>query len=247
MCDRFEHCLVATPTLPSFPTEDRRIRPDDLCDFTGERPFEPIEALGSQRLGAKSLRQPTKPWFDTHSPGTHTKVAVWSGDQWSADWVEGPSLCKHNGFWYLFLTCGNMNADYTIRMGRSISPTGPYFDKDGVGLLEYDSGESRHGNSILLGDEGEYLVPGHPHLWNENSTYYMGYDYRPNSTNEPDIMGIRRLYWVNDWPTIWTPITVTFNANDHLDAVGQTLGISMRNSGSGSTAAFDHVTLTVTH
>ena len=77
------------------------------------------------------------------------------------------------------------------------------------------------------------------------SSSYMGYDYRPNSTKELDIMGIRRLYWVNDWPTIWTPITVTFNADDHPDAIGQTLGISLRNTASGSTAAFDYVTLTV--
>jgi len=189
------------------------------------------------------IDHPAEPWFDTHPPGTHTKVDVWGGDQWSQDWVEGASLYKHNGYWYLFLTCGNMNANYTIRMGRGTSPTGPFYDKDGVGLMEYDSGEKRYGNSILLGDEGEYLVPGHPHLWQENGTYYMGYDYRPNSTTEPDIMGIRRLYWINDWPTIWTPITVTFNADDHPDAIGQELGISLRNTGSGSIAAFDYVSL----
>ncbi|GAG36651.1 unnamed protein product, partial [marine sediment metagenome] len=56
-------------------------------------------------------------------------------------------------------------------------------------------------------------------------------------------MGIRRLYWVNDWPTIWTPITVTFNADDYPSSIGQTLGISLRNTGSGSNAAFDHVSL----
>jgi hypothetical protein len=57
-------------------------------------------------------------------------------------------------------------------------------------------------------------------------------------------MGIRKLYWVNDWPTIWTPITVTFNADDYPGSIGQTLGISLRNTGSGSNAAFDHVSLT---
>lgn len=193
------------------------------------------------------IDHPSDSEFDTHPPGTHTEVALWSGDEWTGrnTWMEGPALYKHNGYWYMFTTCGDMNANYTIRMGRGSSPTGPFYDKDGVGLTEFDSDEDRYGNSILLGDEGEFLVPGHPHLWEENGTYYMGYDYRPNSTTEPDIMGIRHLYWVNDWPTIWTPITVTLNADDHPDAIGQTLGISLRNTGSGSIAAFDYVTLTV--
>lgn len=60
------------------------------------------------------------------------------------------------------------------------------------------------------------------------------------------MFGIRKLYWVNDWPTIWTPITVTFNADDYPAAIGQTLGISLRNTGSGSNAAFDYVSLEYT-
>ena len=52
--------------------------------------------------------------------------------------------------------------------------------------------------------------------------------------------------FVTDWPTIWTPITLTFNADDHPAAIGEQLGISLRNTGSGSNAAFDHVSLTYT-
>lgn len=44
--------------------------------------------------------------------------------------------------------------------------------------------------------------------------FYVGYDYRnrkvPGGAPEPrDIMGIRKMYFVNDWPTIWVPITVS--------------------------------------
>jgi len=191
------------------------------------------------------IDHPPDPEFDTHPSWYHTAVVLWSGDEWTGTntWMEGPSLYKHGGYWYMFSTCGNMDINYSIRMGRGTSPTGPFYDKDGVGMTEYDSGEDEYGNSFLVGDEGEFLVPGHPHLWEENGIFYMGYDYRPNSTSEPDIMGIRRLYWVNDWPTIWTPITVTFNADDYPAAIGQTLGISLRNTGSGSNAAFDYVSL----
>jgi len=194
------------------------------------------------------IDHPSNHEFDTHPSWYHTLAALWSGDEWTGSntWVEGPSLYKHNGYWYLFTTAGDMNSNYTIRMGRGSSPNGPFYDKDGVGMTEYDSGENEYGNSFLLGDEGEYVVPGHPHLWEESGITYMGYDYRPNSGSNPDLMGIRYLYWVNGWPTIWTPITVTFNANDYPGSIGQELGISLRNTGSGSNAAFDHVSLDYT-
>jgi hypothetical protein len=43
-----------------------------------------------------------------------------------------------------------------------------------------------------------------------------------------DILGIRKMYWVRGWPTIWAPITVTFSAEDNPDAIGQKLGIALQ-------------------
>jgi len=73
----------------------------------------------------------------------------------------------------------------------------------------------------------------------------MGYDYTDEYTGSAvDRLGIRVLHWVDDWPTVWTPITVTFNSDDYPAAIGQTLGISLCNAGAASTAAaFDLVSL----
>ncbi|MHC5082459.1 MAG: hypothetical protein ACYTET_00770, partial [Planctomycetota bacterium] len=107
-------------------------------------------------------------------------------------------------------------------------------------------------NSFLLGDDSDQLVPGHPHIWEEGETTYLGYDWRnakeghsgPGLDPFFDIFGIRKLYWVNDWPTIWVPITLTFNAYDYPESIDQALGIKMRNSGESSTyIAFDHLSL----
>ena len=87
------------------------------------------------------------------------------------------------------------------------------------------------------------------YIWEENGKYYMGYDYTDEYTGSgTDRLGIRRLYWVDDWPVVaYTPIEVTFNADDYPAAIGQKLGISVRNVGSASSdAAFDYVSLTYT-
>ena len=207
----------------------------------------PLRVSEMDPSNGELIDHPSNPEFDSHPSWYHTTVANWSGDEWSSDWAEGPCLFKHNGYWYFLASYGDLAVNYTIRGGRGNSPTGPFYDKDGVGLKEWDSSESEYGNTILLGADGGQANPGHPHIWEENGKYYMGYDYVDKYTGEKiDRFGIRRLYWVDDWPTIWTPITVTFNADDYPPAIGQQLGISLRNTGSGSNAVFDYVSLEYT-
>ena len=201
-------------------------------------------------VDGRLMSQPDDPEFDTHPDGTHTEIATWNGDEWTGgnDWFEGAALYKHGEYWYLFASYGNLGTNYTIRMGRGRSPTGPFIDRDGIDMLEWDSHEQEYGNSFLMGDDGDQLCPGHPHVWEEDGNFYMGYDYldEKDALIEWDTLGIRRLYWVNDWPTIWTPVEVAFNADDHPEAVGQKLSISLGNTGEASSfVAFDLVDIEV--
>ena len=179
--------------------------------------------------------------------GAHPDVpANWDGDEWSTGYVEGAALYKHGEHYYAFGSYGSLGRTYTIRMGRSRSPQGPYIDKDGYELTTFYPAIHRYGASMLLGHDGDHLVPGHPHIWAENGTTYLGYDYRTDlsvsESNAVDRMGIRRLHWVNGWPTVWQPITVTIRADDHPSAIGEPLRIRLRNIGDpGSTLAVDHV------
>ena len=198
------------------------------------------------------LNVPEDTEYDTHPEDMHTPVATWPetrdgwcGDDWSSCWMEGAALYKYDGRWYFFGSYGNLGANYTIRMGRGDSPTGPFYDKNGINLMEFDEKRGVYGQSMLLGDEGEHRVPGHPHLWEENGKYFMGYDYRKDPTAEPDLMGIRRIHWVDGWPTVWTPIEVRLTAEETAALDGKALTVAFRNKGeAGSVLAIDKLEIT---
>ena len=206
----------------------------------------------------KLIEPQPNPEVVTHSRGLHHRVADRDeeGDRWTSDngWIEGPTIYKHEGYWYLFASYGSLANNYTIRMGRSKQPTGPYLDKNNVPLTQYDPQKDRFGSSFFLGDDGDQVVSGHAHLWEEDGQFYVGYDYRTHKARDEqedrearDILGIREMHWVRGWPTIWTPITVSFDADDDPEAVGKKIGIALKNNGDrGSVAAFDWVNLEVT-
>ena len=154
-------------------------------------------------------------------------------------------MIRRGDYYYLFASYGALENQYTIRMGRSKSPTGPFLDKDGVDMMNF-------GSSFLLGDEEEHLVPGHPTFWEDKGRLLMGYDYRFKKgfgfDFEPgDFGAIHEMHIVNDWPTIWSPLTITVDADDHPDSIGKPLVVRLLNIGTeDSMIGVDHVSIKVT-
>ena len=75
------------------------------------------------------------------------------------DSIEASYLCRHDDYYYLFVNwgscCRGPKSTYNIRIGRSKSVTGPYFDKAGLDMLQ------RGGSLFLATTNGPLIGPGH--------------------------------------------------------------------------------------
>ena len=101
----------------------------------------------------------------TSVPATQTNVAV-------ANKFEGAEVVFRDGYYYLFVSatdcCRGPLAGYSVFVGRSTSPTGPFVDRSGVDLNENegpneaDPTTGRVGGSPVLTMNGNRWVgPGH--------------------------------------------------------------------------------------
>ena len=164
-------------------------------------------------------------------------------------------MLKYGDYFYACGTYGSMGDSYTIRCCRQATshpnaPRGPYTDKEGDTCSEFSQKQNRYPASMLLGPDGDHLVPGHPHFWQEaDGGLYLGYDYRDQIPSvKEDAMAVRRLHFdSNGWPTVWIPIEVVVDTAARPELVGQVLTLELSASGAGgSKAAFDNVRVSTT-
>jgi arabinan endo-1,5-alpha-L-arabinosidase len=143
-------------------------------------------------------------WFDgikvvrladaTMKPtGTTYSIAKASGG------IENPDIVYNGGYYYLFvskgLCCQGTSSTYKIAYGRATSLSGPYYDKNGVNMLNGGGTILDAGNSIWVG-------PGASDVYRRSSNSYAiirhAYDATDNGTPK---MLINDLYFSGGWPT----------------------------------------------
>lgn len=122
----------------------------------------------------------------------------------SASSFEASCLVKEGNYYYLFVNrsfcCKGPNSTYYVVTGRSLSPTGPFFDKNGINLR--GSGSVAGGTTVMV-TSGRYIGPGQFGLLRDNgrnivSTHYYDGDYYGES--KLDIAGLR--FTDDGWPVI---------------------------------------------
>ncbi len=138
---------------------------------------------------------------------------------------EGSCLYQHGGYYYLFVNfggcCAGVNSTYNIRVGRSPIVTGPYYDRNGVNMVN-------GGGTMVLESNARYIGPGHAAIMNDNGTNWFTFHYYDGKNNGAATIGLMQLNWTADgWPALtndWSAF-YTFNtdAREHLGLYNGTL------------------------
>lgn len=117
----------------------------------------------------------------------------------SSNPIEAPTIYEKNGYYYLFTSwdrcCAGLDSNYKIAVGRADNVTGPYYDQDGVPLLE-------GGGTILLESEGNQVGPGGQDVFFDKGRDYLIHHYYDGDADGVIRMQIRQLAWESNWPQL---------------------------------------------
>ena len=111
--------------------------------------------------------------------------------------IEGAFLYSHGGKYYLFVSfdfcCRGIQSTYNIRIGRSETFEGPYFDREGKSLLE--------GGGTLVKDSGSRDIgPGHNSILGDGDKEYLVYHTYDRQFGGVPQLRIQELAWDEGWP-----------------------------------------------
>jgi arabinan endo-1,5-alpha-L-arabinosidase len=140
----------------------------------------------------------------TEDTSDDTRIAI--GNRY-----EGANVVYRNGYYYLFASATNCcNGDltgYSVFVGRSTSPTGPFVDREGVSFLAGRVG----GTPVISMNGNRWVGPGH----NTVFTDFAGQSwtiYHAVDRNDPFFAGavgftkrpalLDPIDWVDGWPTV---------------------------------------------
>ena len=110
--------------------------------------------------------------------------------------IEGASMIKHGRHYYLFVSlgicCDGADSTYAIAVGRSLSPTGPFRDADGVDMRE-------GGGTVVLREHGTNVATG-GQSFDAGLIAYHSYDQAGGFA-----FGVEKVEWRRGWPVLSGP------------------------------------------
>lgn len=151
--------------------------------------------ISVRQLSADGLRS---------DPATQRNIA-------SANRYEASHVFRRGGYYYLFVSatdcCRGPLTGYSVFVGRSLSPDGPFLDRDGVDLNATYVG----GTPVLSMNGNRWVGPGHNSVFTDAAgqdwTVYHAVDRSDPYLAEPGGINKRPalldpLDWVDGWPTV---------------------------------------------
>ncbi len=145
--------------------------------------------------------------------------------------IEASYIYRRDPYYYLFVNwgacCLGVNSTYEVRVGRSISPTGPYLDRKGQDML------NRGGNLFMRGT-GKFTGPGHVAIFSDGTNEWFTYHYYDANAWDQGwqvygrpTLGLAPLSWTEDhWPVFTNDWSAVYNFDvDCAEANGQYYGL----------------------
>jgi arabinan endo-1,5-alpha-L-arabinosidase len=122
-----------------------------------------------------------------------------NGNIEAAEIIYHPELDKY----YLFISYDWLQTKYNVRVGRSESPEGPFYDFNGVDLnTEHDMVPMILAPYQFVG-HGGWQGTGHCSVFEEGGQYYMAHQGRPGVDSHYMVLHVRKIYWMeNGWPVV---------------------------------------------
>jgi len=138
-------------------------------------------------------------------PGFGTQIAAYSPIVHGA--VEGPCLRYHDGYYYLFVSCGTLSLDYHVRVGRSRKIEGPYLDYNLMEMTDREFAPEWVGTMLLASyrfQHGQgWKAPGHANVFEVEGEWFLTHHVRPEGSLNYTLLQTRKLVWTKDgWPVV---------------------------------------------
>jgi arabinan endo-1,5-alpha-L-arabinosidase len=114
--------------------------------------------------------------------------------------TEASYMYPHGDYYYLFYNrgqcCQGSGSTYYIQVGRSTSPTGPFYDKDGTDCYQ-------GGGTTVASTSGNFIGPGCIGVYVENNTEFVTYHYYDGADHGTAKLAVGTFKWSEDgWPTV---------------------------------------------
>jgi arabinan endo-1,5-alpha-L-arabinosidase len=179
--------------------DSNAIDPNILVDERGDRVWL---TYGSYWTGIKQREiDPSSGYLLESNPRRYNLV---NRPEVPLDPVEGPSMIRHGGLYYLFVSmdsCCNADLsknDYKVVVGRSSSPHGPFVDADGTPLMQ-------GGGTVLLeGDGVNWVGVGGQTAYEDQASgkSMLVFQGQKLSENGKPYLWVKNLKWQDGWPTV---------------------------------------------
>jgi len=197
--------MVSTPTLdpddPRFKWTDHGVvvQSSDHDNYNSidaalmiDREGRLWMAFGSFWSGIKLIELDSRTGL--RIPGSPMRSVAHSGQ------IEAPALFAHGDWYYLIvnlgLCCRGVNSTYTMKIGRSKNPSGPFADRDGKDL-------AHGGGDVLLASDGPFIGPGHAGVLVEDGRTLFSMHFYDATQNGAPTLAIRELMFSKDgWPVV---------------------------------------------